>query len=209
MMRGLKLFLTLGACFVIVGLMLYSGVYGQSATPDPINATSTAFVVEATQNAHLTGFSAQSVPSAGTATPLAGVCNALTFRSLDDVSAMLEAFFQRTASEMFALTSADVSAIEETANCIEFGVRETAVDLSFTVNDLDQLHDETFLGESLTEILSVIGQTVVTNLAEVRLKIGLSFGNQTRGFDVLIDAEFWTEAETIRSDEIVDWLTER
>lgn len=192
---------------MIVVLMMFSGINGQSATPDPIDATSTAFIVEATQNAQLQGFTAQSAPEVGgTATPLAGVCNTLTFRALGDVSNMIEISFQRAN---IIIRSVDVSAIEETANCIDFGVRETVVDVMMDVEDLQTLHDQSALGQVLDDVLAVIGQTIVPNLSEVRLKIGLAYGNQTRLFDLALDDTFWTDVQTIPAGELVVWLTER
>lgn len=211
MMRSLKFILTLGTSLIMLVLMVLSGVYGQSATPDPIDITSTAFVVEATQQAQLQGFSAQSASvTGGTATPLAGVCNTLTFRALDDVSMMVETFFQRSDREsVITLRSVDASAIEETADCVQFGVRETVVDVVFDVTDLATLNDESILGGELAEVLKVISQTIVTSLAEVRLKVAFIYGNQTRLFDITTDVVFWSQLQEVQPAEFVDWLTER
>jgi hypothetical protein len=210
-MRVIKFGITLLACLSMAVLLIFSGVYGQSATPDPIEVTTTALVSEATQQALLTGFSAQSASpiSGGTATPLAGICQSFSFRSLDDVVGMIEYMFGRVGTEALNLESVTVSAIEETANCIDFTVREIAADVLLSVEDVETLHDETALGEIINEALDVLSQTVITSLSNVHLKLGVTFGNQTRMFEIAVDTTFWEQIPNVESADLIAWLTER
>lgn len=208
--RSLKFILTLVACLGMAGLLIFSGVYGQPATPDPIDATSTALVSQATQQALLEGFSAQSASiSGGTATPLAGICQTLAFRALDDVTGSIEALFERTDLTPIRLEQVTVSAIEGTTDCIYFTVQETTVDLSFRADEIGVLHDEAVFGQLLEDVLGVIGQTVVPDLSNVRLKVGVAYGNQTRAFDLMVDEAFWSTINTVEANDLIAWLTER
>lgn len=201
-----RLLLTLALCVLFLALTMISAVNGQAPTPDPIDLTGTALVAEVTQTAAVGGFSAQSAPSGGgTATPLAGLCNSLSFRILPDVADEVQDALMRNN---IVPHSVEASAIEDTTDCLTFDIRETTVQIIINV-DFDDINDEAALGGLLRESLNTAAQTRLTTLPDVRLTIGFSAGTQRRLFDLPFSPALLAFAVRLGEDDalFIDALT--
>ncbi len=149
------------------------------ATADPINMTGTALVQGATLTA---AFGPSATPSGGTATPLAGLCNSLSFRSLDDVNAEMR---EALADSDLTLIETAVTALEDTEDCITFALRET--EAVITVATL-RINDETALGTAIMGILDAAATTRLPTLPGAVIEVRFVQGNQQRLIRVGVNA---------------------
>lgn len=149
------------------------------ATADPINMTGTALVQGATLTA---AFGPSATPSGGTATPLAGLCNSLSFRSLDDVNAEMR---EALADSDLTLIETAVTALEDTEDCITFALRET--EAVITVATL-RINDEAALGTVIASILDAAATTRLPTLPGAVLEVRFVQGNQQRLIRVGVNA---------------------
>jgi hypothetical protein len=201
-MRHFRLLLTLILCVLVMALVMFSSVNGQTATPDPIDLTGTALVAEVTQTIAAQGFSAQSAPSSeGTATPLAGLCNSLSYRLLDDVAGEVESAL---VAEDIIPHTVEVSAIEDTTDCLTFNIRTTSATLLIAV-DVADINDESYLGELLSKTLQVLAQTSLVDLPDVQLTLGVVAGTQSRLFDLPFNAALMDYLAELDAD--TGWIT--
>lgn len=166
---------------LIVTLVAAAFTRAQEPTPDPIGLTATAIVGGATLTA---AFGPSNTPSVGTPTPLAGLCNSLTFRSLDDVAGALDGTLASALAEAddMILRSVEVTALEDTEDCITFAVRET--DVTITIATL-VANDEAALGDALAILLATLPENeTLDDLPDVTLMVAFTQGNQTRTLQV-------------------------
>jgi hypothetical protein len=160
---------------LLVGLIALGVVGAQEPTPNPIDLTGTALVDAATQTAV---FGPTRTPSAGTPTPLAGLCNSMTFRGLDDVDAAVEGALR--AADL-VLIEVDASAIEETEDCVTFTVQETRVEITLATLNID---DEDALGVEASVVFAALEDSPLPDLDDVALTLSFQQGNQRRVFDL-------------------------
>lgn len=170
-----------------------------TSTPD-LEATATAIVAQATLDA---AAGPSRTPSIGTATPLAGLCNSMTYRELDDVAADIEAAL---APLDLVLREVTVAAIEDTEDCVTFNVRETDILIDIATLTID---DETALGDTLADLLAALAPVEALDmLPDVTLTARFAQGNQRRelAFD-LLHAFRTLDLETQRGADLLAALT--
>ncbi|MFW5690884.1 MAG: hypothetical protein ACOCXZ_00170 [Chloroflexota bacterium] len=152
----------------------------QQPTTSPLELTATAIVGAATQTA---ADGPTQTPSVGTATPLAGLCNSLTYRELDDVAdAVAEALMPLgTDDNPLPVLAVSVNALEQTEDCITFQARETAVQIDIATLTISQ---EDALGDRIGGMLAALAGSPLEDLPDVTLTVTFIQGNQQRTLSV-------------------------
>ncbi|MCU0481362.1 MAG: hypothetical protein MUE54_09130 [Anaerolineae bacterium] len=172
-------------------------------TPDDLQRRATEIVAQATQTAQSGG----DFTSVGTSTPLAGLCNSLTYRPLDDVATQIQANIGRIVNISPDLT-VDVLLLEETADCVVFEERSATVTITIPIATMDELHDETRLGDVLGSVLLVLyAQSPLDTLANPTITLNFAYGNQTRTFSAGWDAIRGIGGAGIRGAEAITQIT--
>ncbi len=180
---------------------------GQEPTPDPLQQTATRLVGQATEFAATNqAINATPATTGGTPTPLAGLCNSVTFRPLDDVGDQIETALTDNGFEVSAV---EVIAYEETTDCITFDVQrmEASIDVIW-----DDLNDEDTLGTGLDALLTAITDSDMA--ADVYddhlLTVRFIDGNQWRGLELsfVTYREIMAIVRTAQDgDDLLDRLT--
>ncbi len=159
-------------------------------TPDDLQRRATEIVAGATLTAQVGG----DFTSVGTSTPLAGLCNSLTYRPMDDIEFLIT---QTLATIPLApiQDGIEVLLLEETQDCVTFETRESMV--SITVPTLgNEINDESLLGDKLAQIVNSLKTTSspLHVLPNPMLTISFVLGNQTRQFTMT-----WQELLTLNT----------
>jgi len=159
-------------------------------TPDDLQRRATEIVAGATLTAQVGG----DFTSVGTSTPLAGLCNSLTYRPMDDIEFLI---IQTLATIPLApiQDGIEVLLLEETQDCVTFETRESMV--SITVPTLgNEINDESLLGDKLAQIVNSLKTTSspLHVLPNPMLTISFVLGNQTRQFTMT-----WQELLTLNT----------
>lgn len=172
-------------------------------TPDDLQRRATEIIAQATQTAQSGG----DFTSVGTSTPLAGLCNSLTYRPMDDVATQVQTNIGRIPNISPDLT-VEVLLLEETADCVVFEERSVTVTITIPITTIDELHDETRLGDVLGSVLLVLyAQSPMDTLANPTITIHFTYGNQTRTFSAGWDAIRGIGSAGIRGTEVIIQMT--
>lgn len=148
-------------------------------TETAIYARATEIVRGATLTAQVGGDMTQF--SGGTSTPLAGMCNAMTYRNLNDVEVSVKASLISIA-DMPQDVTVEALLLEETIDCINFTRQELTVSISVLLPTLDDLNDENRLGVRLGRVLSTLFSSTTTDTLSPVIEITFEYGNQSRTF---------------------------
>jgi hypothetical protein len=174
----------------------------QNPTPtiDPINLRATEIVAGATLTAQVGG----DFTSIGTSTPLAGLCNSMSYRNLSDVEAQVKSFLLTLSPD----ATVDVLLLEETTDCVTFQQKMTSVTILFPIDSIETIHDEQILGNVLGTILTgLISQSSLDVLPDMTLTVSFHYGNQTRQFSMpWINGRVWG-ASGMRGIELLTQVT--
>lgn len=188
MMRAVRFAILLGVLTLLgIAATFRSGtVPAQAQNPtntlDPLFAVATAFVRETTLTA--AAFSAQSAPplEAGTATPYeSGLCHSMSYRVLSDVADEIESAMM--VSPGFS-TSAEVTVLEDTQDCITFAVRETDAQIDIRLFSTLDLYDEGRIGLFVGAITDSLRTTSLRNYPDVTLTVRFYVGRQSRSIEI-------------------------
>ncbi|MCL4254121.1 MAG: hypothetical protein KJ043_10110 [Anaerolineae bacterium] len=172
-------------------------------TETAIYARATEIVRGATLTAQVGGDMTQF--SGGTSTPLAGLCNAYSYRRLMDVEAHVNTIL---TDVNVPPTEIEIQLLESTADCISFNQLETSITILVELEAIVEIEDEVFIGDTLSDIIGTIApDTLLATLPKKSISIGLRYGAQTRLFEVL-----WVTIEDlamreVRGQTMTDFIT--
>jgi len=183
----------LGGMFAILMMMFTnqpSIAQNPTPTPDDLQRRATEIVVGATLTAQVGG----DFTSIGTSTPLAGLCNSLTYRPMDDIEFLIT---QTLATIPLApiQDGIEVLLLEETQDCLTFETRESLVNIAIPTSG-NEINDEALLGDKLAQVVSALktANSPLNVLPNPNLTISFVVGNQTRQFKMT-----WQELLTLNT----------
>jgi len=183
----------LGGMFAILMMMFTnqpSIAQNSTPTPDDLQRRATEIVVGATLTAQVGG----DFTSIGTSTPLAGLCNSLTYRPMDDIEFLIT---QTLATIPLApiQDGIEVLLLEETQDCLTFETRESLVNIAIPTSG-NEINDEALLGDKLAQVVSALktANSPLNVLPNPNLTISFVVGNQTRQFKMT-----WQELLTLNT----------
>lgn len=158
-------------------------------TPDELQRRATEIVLYATQTAQSGG----DFTSVGTSTPLAGLCNSLSYRPMDDIELLIE-----QALATIPLTpirdGIEVLMLEETQDCVTFEIRESQVTITIPTLE-NEIDDEALLGDKFALVLNALKTNAPLDiLPNPNIIISFMLGNQTRQFKMT-----WQELLTLNT----------
>jgi len=178
------LLLSMMALFMVVMLTAFTNT--PHIAQDSVQQTETAIYARATEIVRGATLTAQvggdmTQFSGGTSTPLAGMCNAMTYRNLNDVEVAVKASLI-SITDMPQDVTVEALLLEETTDCINFTRQELTITITVLLPTLDDLNDENRLGVYLGRALSTLfSSTTIDPLSPV-IEIAFGYGNQSRVF---------------------------
>ncbi len=187
MMKTRHSFLLLSMMALVLVVILTAFTNTPHIAQDSVQQTETAIYARATEIVRGATLTAQvggdmTQFSGGTSTPLAGVCNSLLYRQLDDVKLDIEHALA-LITNMPSNFTVDTLLLEETTDCITFTRQEFTITITVPLPTLDDLHDENRLGTYLGRILlTLFANTPVEGLSNPVVVLVFQYGNQSRTF---------------------------
>lgn len=202
------LLLSMMALFMVIILTAFTNT--PHIAQDSVQQTETAIYARATEIVRGATLTAQvggdmTQFSGGTSTPLAGLCNAYSYRRLMDVEAHLNTILTNVNVPP---TEIEIQLLESTADCISFNQLETSITIIVELEAIVEIEDEVFIGDKLSDIIAIIApDTILATLPKKSISIGLRYGAQTRLFEVL-----WVTIEDlamreVRGQTMTDFIT--
>lgn len=183
----------LGGMLIILMTMFTnqpSSAQNPTPTPDDLQRRATEIVAGATLTAQVGG----DFTSVGTSTPLAGLCNSLTYRPMDDIEFLI---IQTLATIPLSpiQDGIEVLLLEETQDCLTFETRESLVNITIPTLG-DEINDEALLGDKLAKVVNALktANSPLNVLPNPKLTISFVVGNQTRQFKIT-----WQELLTLNT----------
>lgn len=186
-MKSSTPFIMMSLLALLLVMMLTAFINTPNIIQDSNQLTETAIYARASEIIYQATLTAQAGGditqfSGGTSTPLAGVCNSLLYRRLDDVRLDIEHALALITS-MPPNFTVETLLLEETTDCITFTRQELTITITVPVPTLDELNDENRLGVHLGRILlSLFASTPMDGLSNPVVAIVFKYGNQSRTF---------------------------
>lgn len=183
----------LGGMLIILMTMFTnqpSSAQNPTPTPDDLQRRATEIVAGATLTAQVGG----DFTSVGTSTPLAGLCNSLTYRPMDDIEFLITQTLATIPLSPIQ-DGIEVLLLEETQDCLTFETRESVVNITIPTLG-DEINDEALLGDKLAKVVNALKTTnsPLNVLPNPKLTISFVLGNQTRQFKMT-----WQELLTLNT----------
>jgi len=174
-----------------------------TATPDALQQRTTEIIAGATLTAQVGG----DFTSIGTSTPLAGLCNSLMYRNLSDVEAQIKASLGVITTLLDDFT-VEALLLEETNDCVTFIQQELTITITVPLRTIDEINNETQLGDTLaTIVVNLLANSQLNLLSNPTFVVEFAYGNQIRSLSAQWDDARSLVSLGIRGEEFINRIT--